>query len=323
MLSREVRHRSGLEVHPENESEFSTAVIWTSVAICVSLVGLGFWGHFGLADPLLSQICLHIAIAAIVAFILILTLEFNARRFSRLEAKQFRDLVSQDVFQALFGRIVPPEVFYEIEDVLRRDTVRRNCRYRITFLPKEGMPAGYCVIRREVMFDVQNLLNRDVEFDVKSSHSNDEDLGSEAWPHSDFHVGLKINNQAVDLKAEHLTVDGNFTRMKYKVALAPGEVKSIWLQGEEPSRISSGRNTYLQGTPVIGIDVEVRNDVPLIDRVDVSMNHAEFKAEQDDFGHYFLKRAFLPGQGFQVTWKAKRVELPGLVPEALSKPANA
>ncbi|MGH7487006.1 MAG: hypothetical protein ACREMY_15595, partial [bacterium] len=138
MLSREVEHRSGSEAPVDNKDKFGFAVLWTSSAICGILMALGFWGHFEFANYVLSEICLHIAIAAIVALIIILTLEINVRRFSRQEEKKLRDRISKDVFQALFGRIVPPEVFHEIDGVLRQDTVRSDCRYRITLLPKEG-----------------------------------------------------------------------------------------------------------------------------------------------------------------------------------------
>src|ERR1700681_1864953 len=227
MLSREIKHRSSATGDSGGEAEFSIAVLWTSIAICISLMGLGFWGHFGLANRLASEIFLHIAIAAIVAFILILTLEFNARRFSLREEVQFRGLISRDVFQALFGRIVPPEVIYEIDDILRRDTIRRKCQYRITLQSKAGMPPGYFVLRREVMFEVENLLKREVEFEAQSSHSDDEDLGSSAWPHANFHVGLLVDNRPVKLTTKNLVVEGNVTRLTHKVRLGPGEKKQV------------------------------------------------------------------------------------------------
>ena len=87
--------------------------------------------------------------------------------------------------------------------------------------------------------------------------------------------------------------------------MGPRESKEITLHGEEPSPLSAARNSYLQATPVIGIEVEIINEYrEKIGDAEVQMNHpAAGEARPNGIGRYNLRRAFLPGQGFQVIWK--------------------
>jgi len=236
----------------------------------------------------------------------------NVEQVVRREVRQFIDLFSKDAFQAVLERIVPEAVFLEIRNILNSEVIRSDCEYKITFKkPYPGMPAGYFVIQRALSFKVRNLLNRSAIFPVRSSYSGDEDPTSAAWLGRHYHLDLSVNNQKITIeKDKNLFLREGVTVLDEPVRLAPQGEAEIFLRSEEPCRIEAGRNSYIQGTPLIGIEVDVRNEYPEeIGASEVQMNHpAASEMICDQFGRYILKRAFLPGQGFQVLWKKKREE---------------
>ncbi len=192
----------------------------------------------------------------------------------------------------------------EINNVLHTDFVRSDCKYRVIFKPPDpGMPQGYFVIRRELRYIVTNLLNRKTTFVARSAHSEDIDLVAAGWENRNFHLQLMIDDKQVALvPGKNLFVEPrNFTRLEHEISLEPWESRSISLHGEEPCRVSTGRNTYLQATPVLGIEVEVWNDYKgVIGTWDIHMNHpGADEVRANGIGRFVLSRAFLPGQGFQ------------------------
>jgi len=225
------------------------------------------------------------------------------------EFNRYQERIATNVFDAVLGRIVPAEVFHEINDILHSEIVRRDCKYRIIFKePYPGMAKDHFVIRREVRYIVENRLSRETIFAVRSTHSEDVDLAAAGWTGRDLHLALLVDDQPVELKhGVNLLVEAerNFSRLVHQITLGPRESRSITLHGEEPCLISAGRNTYLHATPVLGIEVEIWNDYKeMIGTSGVQMNHpAAGEAKRDGIGRYVLERAFLPGQGFQVTWK--------------------
>lgn len=303
----------------EREHEPGRISLWISLLICFGLASFCFWMEHVLQEmkrPVWSELFLHVGVAFVVAATIIAVIEFRAHRIADQETRRFRDQVSRDVFQALLGRIVPPEVFFEINDILHTDTVRRDCRYRIIFKePHSNMPPGYFIIRREVTYTVSNLLSRKTIFKARSSHSEDVDLVAAGWQNRHFHLTLLVANEPISLEeGKNLFVRGSLTRLEQDIPLGPRESKEITLHGEEPSLVSAARNTYLQATPVINIEVEVLNDYrEKIGDSEVQMNHpAAGEARLNGIGRYELKRAFLPGQGFQVIWReAKKKETEG------------
>jgi hypothetical protein len=286
------------------------------LVICAIGFVASFWAEytFGLWHwPVPLEFAREAAIAFLIAAILYAALEYNAERVAHEETIRFRDLVSKDVFQALMGRIVPGPVFHEINDILHSDVVRSDCEYVISFLkPYPEMPPGYFVIRRDVMYVVANLLSRITTFWVRSYHSNDLKLDATAWQERNFHLKLSVNGEEVPLQVGvNLFIEADAATFEYPIRLGPRESARVSFRGEEPALVSAGRNTYLQATPGIGLKVEVRNEyAEVIGPWEVQMNHpGRDEVERDDFGRYVMKRAILPGQGFQVLWKSGK-EMP-------------
>jgi hypothetical protein len=282
-----------------------------SLFICFALASFCFWQNLELKElhPIWGELLLHLAIAFVVAGTITGVLEFQAQRLAEREAVRFRKQVSRDVFQALFGKIVPKEVFAELNDVLHSPIVRRDCKYRITFRPPDpGMPRDYFIIRREVTYEVENLLSQPISFVARSSHSEDLDLSAAGWK-KNFHSDIFVNGKKLPLiEGENFFVEGTAMRIAHSLMLPSRGSATIAFHGEEPSRVSAGRNSYLQATPVIGMEVDVINDYKdAIEALGVQMNHpAAPEPTPNQIGRYLLERAFLPGQGFQVRWREKR-----------------
>jgi hypothetical protein len=260
---------------------------------------------------------LHLAIGFLVAGIVVWAIEFDSKKTTHQEIKEFVDLVhqeiedfvglvSRDVFKAVLERIVPDTVFTEVKNVLLSEVSRTKCKYRITLFRGQA-PEGYFVIRRELGFTVENRLDRSVIFPVRSTHVSDDTAPislEEAGRH--FHLMLTIDEEVIPLEPKkNLFLREGRIVLEHTHTLAPGTSSDIFLKGEEQTRIEAGQNSYLQGTPVVGIEVEVKNEYPdVIGIVDVHMNHPSASAmKRDAFGRYVLDRAFLPGQGFYIVWR--------------------
>lgn len=283
---------------------------WSSFVKCVFFAGFCLLVHYLLEDlgfHIPAEVFLHISIAFMVAGTLIVLIESKARNIAARETREFREQVSMDVFTSLFGRIVPKEVVNEIEGFLRYNIVRRDCKYLITFMkPHKDMPEDSFVIRRQVTYWVQNLLNEPLIFEVRSSHSEDIDVDSEVWKGRKFHLGLRVGEEDIPLEdGVNVKVEPPFVRIIQNVHLKPRERKEISFYGEEPAIISSSRISYLQATPVTGIDVTVVNQYSeRVELSEVQMNHpGGDQMKSNGLGWFALERAFLPGQGFQVAWK--------------------
>jgi hypothetical protein len=276
-------------------------------AIAFSLhIGLGMYPTAENPLHVLSEALLHLAIGFLVAAIVVWSIEYDAKRTTHKEILDFVNLVSKDVFQAVLERIVPDPVFTEIKNILLSDVIRSECEYRITLF-KGQAPEGYFSIRRELGFTVENRLDRNVIFPVRSTHVGDDEAPislDEAGSH--FHLQLAVDKTEIRLEPnKNLFLRNGRIVLEHAHTLAPGNSVRIFLKGEERARIDAGHNSYLQGTQVVGMAVELKNECPdLIGVVDLQMNHpAGSEMKRNEFGRYFLDRAFLPGQGFYIIWR--------------------
>jgi hypothetical protein len=224
----------------------------------------------------------------------------------KLELRLFRDTVHQDASKSSVASAVADE----INKIVLSEVTRSQCHYLLTFkAPYKGMPRGYMVVRRDLDFIVTNITDREISFPIRSSYSGDEDLSSDWWHGSLFHRKLLINDhEEIEIReGKNLFIEDGMLVLKEVVDIQPGKSKKIFITGEEPCRIDAGRNIYIQGSPVVGIWVRIENDYHrAIDSINLQMLHpGASEATRDGFGQYVLERAFLPGQGFQVTWVRK------------------
>ena len=247
---------------------------------------------------------MHIAVGFIVAAILTLTIEYNARIRTERETRAFADKVANNVFEGLLTHILTRAVFDEINSVMHSQWIRKDCEYTLTFeRPRVGMPGDYCIIRRELLFTVENLTTRSIVFPIRSTYSAHPDRTPETLQ-SQFHSDLKINGQPPEQPIEkYMSRGSQSVVLEYPLELGPRKEATVELSGEEWSRVGAGSNSYIQGSSVVGIKVSIQNLYPeQIEDIQVFMHHPSGEDIERRFNRYSLDRAFLPGQGFEVRW---------------------
>lgn len=276
-----------------------------------------FWA--GIAD--------HLSIAFLILLLLI-GVEYRAKKkaheeFARslAELSRYREQVAQDVFEAVLGRIVPEPIVEEVRQILSTPVMKSQCEYIITLEAGKNMPPGYAVLRRDLKFRVENLLEQPTTFPILSYYTSDEDLASAAWRGRPFHVKLEVDGKEITPEEIEGLDNKRHFKLEYKKELAPRGSADVFLRGEEPVRIEAGRSSYVQSTPVDALTVSIRNELrEIIQDVEVQMHHPAWNRVEVDrnLNRYVLRRAFLPGQGFEVSWRKG-----GPQPKAVSSPETS
>lgn len=277
----------------------SNGSIWWACAICSTGAVLFFYLQHQLAG-IASEICLHIATAFLVALILLVALEFKAKRAAHHEMVLYREMVAKDVFGAVLERMIPAPLFAELVSLMGTDVIKEDCAYSITLKKPKGVALrGKMLIERKTTFTLRNL----------ASHKTDFVLRSEAPVHQE----LKINNQNIDLEEgknlTRVTRNGRDTMLlEVRIPLEANGTASVYLAGLEPKPIEADLTNYIQRTAILGLRVLLRNEyTEKLSDPEIEMIHpARDKLVPDEFGFYHFERAILPGQGFTVTWRLKK-----------------
>jgi hypothetical protein len=257
------------------------------------------------------HIAQHLSVAFWVASFSIVGIEINAKRRAREELdrfirefEKFKGAVSENVFEAVIGRVVPGQIVEEVKELLRSAFIKTECEYTIRFVRRyDDMPDGYCVLRRDLRFKVNNLSAHPATFPIRSSHTVDENIGETVWKGRPFHLELWVDN--VQKKPGEFLKDKKGFDLEYFVELNSKDSASIFLLSEEPMRIEANRTFYSQNSSVDALAVSIENECrDLIGEIEVQMHHpgrGEVIHERPD--RHTLRRAFFPGQGFEVSWK--------------------
>jgi hypothetical protein len=289
--------------------------LWLSASLCITLAGVFYLIDFYLIFYKLevwAGIARHLSTAFIVASVSIIGIEYNAKRRAERELADFiseferyRTLISENVFEAVLGKIVPNEIIQEINEMLRNPFVKLSPEYIIRFFgPYEDMSQEYCVVRRDLYFRVKNVSAEPATFPVHSAYTSDENLMSAKWGDRPFHLMLTVNGEEIPSET-FLTRDSKLV-MHHEVEIGPKQEAAIFIQSEEPMRLEANRSFYYQSTPVDNMQVVIENHYEdIIGEVDVQMHHpGRNQVEHDSHRHrYVLKRAFFPGQGFEAIWR--------------------
>jgi len=262
----------------------------------------------------LGEICLHVSIAFMVAFILTLLVEYNAKLISDREARRQQSKIASNVYSAVMDRLVPPVVARELESILKKPVVKELCIYTLSFLrPYAGLGPSYFVLRREVTFHLKNLLTHALDYPL-DSYIEKEFIESKLVSDGDRHfavprhIKLTVKGEEIKLRdGLNLHVEKRYIHLEHSVNLAAGETVEIYLSGEEVMPLNDGKSTYVQLTPITNLEVVVHNNYEeKLSIGGIQLNHPRwesFKPSQD--GIYRFSGGILPGQGFEITWHSK------------------
>jgi hypothetical protein len=264
----------------------------------------------GYGQSLVTEITRHLCITFAVACVSILGIETIAKARAKRELAEYRKRVSENVFEAVLGRIVPDEVIQEINEMLRNPFVKLSPEYTIRFLkPYADMSQKFCVVRRDLHFIVKNVSAERATFPVHSAYTSDENLHLAQWGDRPFHLKLVVDGREIP-EADFLNKDNKLV-MHYEVDVDAKQTAEIFIQSEEPMRLEANRSFYYQSTPVDRMEVVIENQYQeAIKEVEVQMHHpGRNKVEHDQYrNRHVLRRAFFPGQGFEAIWRNKSAE---------------
>jgi hypothetical protein len=231
------------------------------------------------------------------------------------EFTPYQERIARDVFEAVLGRLVNEGLVDEIKQLLQVPFMKTKCHYTIRFMkPYDEMSTGWCVLRRDMSFVVTNIGQETRDFTVRSSYTSDEDFASAGWGERPVHLGLSVNGE--DIPVERFLTDERGYELAYSVRLEAHQSARIFLRGEEPMRVEASRSYYQQGTPADALDVLIENNYSeAIGPIEVQMHHpGRSQMEYDRHReHYSLRRAFIPGQGFEVIWKRVQTQAPSVM----------
>lgn len=219
-----------------------------------------------------------------------------------------------DAFFNLFMNRQPLGVLSELDAILRHRTIRHSCRYRIILKrPYAEMPEASFVIREEVTFVIKNLLDEEAQVNIRSHRLRSVSGFVSSW-NRPYYLRLCVDNEAIALDNQNAHRWANHSFIDHAVVLGPRGSMEVHISGEEPSFLDAACSSYFLSELVLGVEVEVLNEYPeAIQSAEVQINHPGMnEVRQDALGRYFLGRALLPGQGFQVLWSKVQNDASGL-----------
>jgi hypothetical protein len=261
-----------------------------------------------------QEFTLHLAVSLLVAFTVIVSVEVYASQRKRQEIQEHEKDLAISVWKAIFERFIPEGVVRELEGIVKTDAIKEQCRYTLTFLrPYVGMRDDRVILRRVSRFKIRNIRNKTINYTLRSTITSEKE-DCTLFDHDGKevivprHLSAVVNN--VPLPLDDILKDNDrFQKrnLEYVISIdRDQEPVDVYLAGEEMVPLQ-GLNSYLQLTPVHDLSVEVRNNCEdLIEILEVQFNHPNVAGVKRSPGWvYEYKGGVLPGQGFQVSWKAK------------------
>jgi len=261
-----------------------------------------------------QEFALHLAVSLLVAFTVIVSVEIYASQRKKQESREHEKNLAISVWKAIFERFIPEGVVRELEGIVKTEAIKEDCRYVLTFLrPYLNMAEDRIVLRREARFKVRNIKNKTIDYPLRASITDEQEDclvqdrdGKEVIVPR--HLSAVVNNVVLPLESIVTVNERNQKRnLEYIVSIDRDQAPiDVYLASEEMVPLQ-GLNAYLQLTPIHDLTVEVRNNCEeLIEILGVQFNHPNVAGvKKSPEWVYEYKGGILPGQGFQVSWKAR------------------
>jgi hypothetical protein len=259
------------------------------------------------------ELLLHISVSLFVATILLVVVEFRARRINQAEMEEYRRALSDSVWSAVAGQIVPKEIVTEMNRMLHFKAVRRGCVYRVTLKSAPRMQGAangeWILVQRLLTYVIEKLpaegaIPHTINSKFEGS-SQKTDANGVSYP--------RFTNFVVANKAEPFTAHA-----VHKDETIGDEAVAVVVEAEELYEREDSVY-YMQSTPAIGLTVDVANNLAddiVITAVDLTNTDSEQQRKLQPLvpadagtcwtkGVWHYPGAVLPGQGFSVSWKKK------------------
>jgi len=278
----------------------------------------------------------HLAEALLLAGTMIVTAEGVTRYLSSKEISEntgkitgeIRDQaerVSQNVWNAIFQRLVPNEIATEVKKILKSDVCRIRPEYTVVLTNGNyvDIPEGYIVVKRRLYYRLLNLTGGQIEttvplqlYDPVGDRQLTTDAGSKVTlPRI---CELKVNRVTVPIPPEKRTAfEHTFNLPKMD---AHSEAIEIYSEVEGLS-LATDRSVYSLSAPCYDLQLSVVNEIPDRTRVlenNVYVSSGEGRLHQKTSSSWSCEGGLLPGCALAVSWK----ELP-VTPGKMSTPRVA
>ncbi len=318
----------------------SSSTKWTLIyilllAVSVGLLVAGNFVKIELAAHLLNEL----GIAGVVAFILALTIErVSAEEFRRRAERERKTLrqefdrqteaIKQDVFHQIYGRMLPPELRDELDDVLRSEFIRSELylEFELTIEKDLQTSEEYVKSKCKTRSKIENITGQKRVFplDYSIDQSPSDALRAEV-KYLEFQAsgcetefllkeGDLKNLVRTDENQIYLDIGSDPSRQIVVLPDHPTEMR-IEYQAIRPMR---GRGIYYSFTSHTGyleLTVFVKNrDLEVFAETYSSHPLKETNRHNKDNGYYNweVKKPLLRHQAVHVNWRR---------PAALPKPA--
>jgi hypothetical protein len=264
----------------------------------------------------------HFAEALLLAAMMIITVEGLTRYMASKEvwenqdslSREIRsqaDRVSENVWNAIFHRLVPPQIATEVKKILKADVCRIRPEYTL-ILTMGGyidVPEGYIVVRRQLYYRLHNLTGEQIEntipirvYDPNGDRTLTSPDGSKVvLPRI---CELKVKKAPVPIS------DGQRTSVDHTVKLPRMETESeaIEIYSEvEGLMLLNDRALYSQSSPCYDLELAVINEIPYLVKIienNVYISTAEDRLRQKTSNTWICEGGLLPGGALSVSWRA-------------------
>jgi hypothetical protein len=263
------------------------------------------------------ELILHLSISLFVAAILVLSVEIAVRKSHRKEIASYTHDISNAVWKAIAGRVIPDAFIDEIDDMLRYEYIKEECIYHFTFEPlppnvsynnNNNKENDLIILKRRITYYAVNLTRNNIDFTLKSDifGALSNECESSGLPIS-RQLKLWIDDKDIDFVKGSKEID-SYQKIRQSVSIPVGGRRKISILGQELMR-NTDQTFYVQGIPVNGLEVVISNKLPELKITNVSLLHPKgekFTSEQRDQneGVWKFDGAVLPGQSITIVWRS-------------------
>jgi hypothetical protein len=249
----------------------------------------------------------HLSIAFFVAALLILSVDSITGSMTNREFREHANSVSQNVWNAIFNRLVPAQIAAEVERLLKSDVCRIRPQYTVTFPHNayKNVPKGYVVVRRQLYYRLLNLTGAEVTYPVTIqviSHTPDHVVKTHDGKDITLPTICKI---AINRKEVKIQDRLSFSHPVVLPRMDDGEGFEVFSEVEELLEVSD-RALYVLNAPCFDLELSVINQNPNLIEVQsekIHLTSGTSRLRETMPGKWICEGGILPGTALVVSWK--------------------
>jgi len=268
--------------------------------------------------PLVLELGIGFVVGGVIAF----TIEYYMRSRKELEDKKRDEQLQSNVFRALFGTALSPELVHEVyQNIFTRKFARQNLEIAITLRPlTDEEQATYnvpalLVLTQTVTYDAKNISDDVADYHV---HPQEYILISHPMFLQPFHTftascgsNLKSLNKPDIAKCVHLSEDGIWHKLAVpEISVPEGGVVHVISKVEMVCR-DTDIKTWLTYHPADRLKLKVELDKALLGQFEFAVDQSHrlplnvVPSDTPRVYEWKLEKPILPYQGIILYWRRK------------------